>query len=301
MQNLGTGLNQRMLGCSVDLAFRAGNTSVFGSPYLDYGSYVDHYQQTIIGQTLSRTNLLANAASDAVGISLCMCLDTGYYVSYFRPGYLWVTEAYNLKYSTYALDGHNTTNGGTRLLPYKSSSPFKMLLLVKKGDSTLHYSVVTPSFGSAPTIGGFTAIGVTLASGFETFCATSEVQNISDPERIHLVYIKSTGELCYRKFENDAWSGETVLVASGASYPVIAAGEGGRLYVFHVKDGKIWFIKYDGANWRDPIEFWTDQHTYNNPAYLSTNQNVQGGKICLVWTEGTASPYQVWFSYIEDA
>jgi hypothetical protein len=190
-----------------------------------------------------------------------------------------------------------TSTGGAQILPYKTSSPYYMLVLAKGGDDKLYYSRVKDD--ASAFLDAFTPIA-TLSTGFSDFCAASEAQNIGDPERVHLVYIKSTGELCYRKFENDAWSSEKVLVSSGPSYPVIAAGKGGRLYVFYVKDGKIWLIKYDGTNWRDPIEFWTDQHTYNNPAYLSTNQNVQGGKICLVWTEGTASPYEVWFSYIED-
>jgi hypothetical protein len=208
-----------------------------------------------------------------------------------------IREPANVYDASVSLSWGGTATGGNQLLPYKTSSPYKMLALCKGGDGKLYWNIVnepTATFAST-----FTEI-VTLGTGFDDFCAASEAQNVGDPERVHLVYIKSTGELCYRKFENDAWSGETVLVASGASYPVIVAGEGGRLYVFYVKDGKIWLIKYDGAGWRDPIEFWTDQHTYNNPAYLSTNQNVQGGKICLVWTEGTASPYQVWFSYIED-
>ena len=117
---------------------------------------------------------------------------------------------------------------------------------------------------------------------------------------MHLVYIKSTGELCYNKFENDELGVEKVLVASGASYPVIAVGSGGKLYISYVKDGKIWIIHFNGIFWLSAVELFTTEHTYNNPAYLSSNQNVQNDKICLVWTEGSSSPYEVWFCYLED-
>jgi len=197
--------------------------------------------------------------------------------------------------------GGNTT-GGNQLLPYKTSSPYNMLALAKGNDNQLYYNIVNETSGTF-TNPSFTAIAL-LGKGFSDFCATSEAQSIGDPERVHLVYIKSTGELCYRKFESDVWSGETVLVEKGASYPVIAAGGDGRLYVFYVFNGVIKLLKFDGEKWlkkqvQDAFPF----HTYNNPAYLSTNQVVQHGKICLVWTEQNLEgdkPYAVWFGYIED-
>jgi hypothetical protein len=192
--------------------------------------------------------------------------------------------------------GGNTT-GGNQLLPYKSSSPYNMLALAKGSDAQLYYNIVNEPSGAFANP-SFTAIAL-LGTGFSDFCAASEVQNVGDPERIHLVYIKGTGELCYRKFENDAWSGETVLVASGASYPVVAVGEGGRLYVFYVKDGVIRLLKFNGVFWESERTLFPN-HAYDSPAYLSTNQNVQNGKICLVWTEGSASPYKVMFAYLDD-
>ena len=189
-----------------------------------------------------------------------------------------------------------TTTGGAQLLPYKTSSPFNMFALAKGSDNKLYYNIVIDPTGKFQD--GFSEIA-TLGTSFSDFCACSEAQAAGDPERVHLVYIKSTGELCYNKFENDELGVEKVLVASGASYPVIAVGSGGKLYISYVKDGKIWVIHYRGA-WFKPVELFTADHTYNNPAYLSSNQNVQSGKICLVWTEGTATPYEVWFCILED-
>jgi hypothetical protein len=201
-------------------------------------------------------------------------------------------------YTSFSAVGWSANSGGVQLLNYKTSSPFYMLLIIKQGtDNTLFYGIVDPETLSLTT--PMTSMNVTLPLGFSDFCAASEVQNVGDPERIHLVYIKGTGELCYRKFENDAWSDETVLVASGASYPVVAVGEGGRLYVFYVKDGVIKLLKFNGTFWENERTLFPN-HAYDSPAYLSTNQNVQNGKICLVWTEGSASPYKVMFAYLDD-
>jgi len=198
-----------------------------------------------------------------------------------------------------SLPAVNGTSGGNQLLPYKTSSPYNMLALAKSSDNKLYYNLVNLVDAVASFSNSFTEI-VTLGTGFSDFCACSEAQNVGDPEIIHLVYVKSSGELCYRKFENDAFGSEKILVGSGASYPVIAVGSGGKLYVFCVKGGKIWVTHYDGGKWVSPVKLFHVEHTCNNPTYLSSNQNIQNGKICLVWCEGTASPYEVWFCYLED-
>jgi len=191
-----------------------------------------------------------------------------------------------------------TTTGGNQLLQYKTSSPYRMLALAKGGDNKLYYNIVNEPVATFVN-DAFTEIA-TLGTSFSDFCACSEALAAGDPERVHIVYIKSSGELCYRKYANDALGSERVLVSSGASYPVIASGINGKLYVFYVMDGKIWVLHFNGISWLSAVELFTDEHTYNNPAYLSSNQNVQSGKICLTWTEGTGSPYEVWFSYLED-
>jgi hypothetical protein len=240
-------------------------------------------------------------------------VDVGYHVTKSKANlrldgklYILVHRSYNQLDALYIPDPWATgtryavasinfseNSGGVQLLNYKESND--MLVIIKQGTDNVLYSAI---LYENMTLSSLTSIA-TLASGFNTFCVTSEFQNVGDPEKVHLVYIKSTGELCYRKFENDAWSDETVLIASGASYPVIAAGKAGRLYVFYVKDNVIKLLKYNGASWGSE-ETLFPEHTYNNPAYLSSNQNVQHGQICLVWTEGTASPYEVWFCTIGD-
>jgi hypothetical protein len=175
-----------------------------------------------------------------------------------------------------------------------------MLAICKDASNVLKWNLLTVTASPNWKYNSFAEIA-TSTSGFSTFSAASEADSImlSPASRVHLVYIKSTGELCYRKFENDAWSDETVLVASGASYPVIAVGKAGRLYVFYVKDGVIKLLKFNGVFWESERTLFPS-HKYDNPAYLSCNQNVQNGKICLVWTEGSASPYKVMFAYLDD-
>lgn len=193
------------------------------------------------------------------------------------------------------------TTGGVQILKYKSSSPYTLFLLVKGGDSVLYFSKVAGD-GSA-FLGTFSEIA-TLGEGFSDFCGASEAQNIGDSEIIDMVYIKSTGELVHRSFLNDALTDEKVLCSSGASYPVIAIGKGGRRYVFYVKDGVIKMQKLLNINGAvsilTPERTLFPRHNYRNPVYLSTNQNAQHRKICLVWTEGFSPPFEVWFCYLRD-
>jgi len=192
---------------------------------------------------------------------------------------------------------YSDVNGGSLTLRYDKDTA---IYVVKDGDNTLHWGFMNKTFITFPPISLETELspGLNSLSGCETELDSGIINQ-------HIVYIKFTGELCYRRFENDVWSGETVLVEKGASYPVIAAGGGGRLYVFYVFNGVIKLLKFDGEKWlKNQVQDAFPFHTYNNPAYLSTNQVVQHGKICLVWTERNLvhgeKPYAVWFGYIED-
>ena len=196
--------------------------------------------------------------------------------------------------------GWSENSGGVQLLNYKTSSPYDMLALVKQGTDNMLYSAI---LYENITLSSLFPIAV-LTNGFSSFCACSEAQDVGDTEIIDIVYIKSTGELAHKSFLNDELTDETILCESGASYPVIACGKGGRRYVRYVKDGEIKQQKLRNLNGiiqiLTPEEKLFPEHTYNNPAYLSTNQNVQHGQICLVWTEGASAPYEVWFCTIGD-
>jgi len=280
-------------GVSIDLAI-----------YLTRVGYCLWYPYVISGQTLTaKTGAGLGAGSTPQGGSIHSNLNgTNDYALFHRNATNNYTRTHNLP--TNVVDDTDTsvpfgatTSGGCQLLPYKTSSPYQMLALAKGGDNKLYYNIVTEP--TATFANSFTEIA-TLGTGFSDFCGCSEAQNAGDPERIHLVYVKSSGELCYRKFQNDALDTETVLLETGASYPVIACGSNQKLYVFYVADGKIWLKHYNGNRWLAAVELFTSGHTYNSPVYLSSNQNVQSGKICLVWTEGTSSPYEVWFCSLED-
>jgi len=252
------------------------------------GANWNNYCFTISNQTLSVTGGWASSSGDAQGGSIVADLDgAAEHWTYHRGAYLAIGYAASVSTTTTEVPYGETTTGGAKILTYQTKSPYGSLVIAKGGDNKLYIWWA-----------GVTAIA-TLGTGFSDFCASSEAQAEGDPERIHLVYIKSTGELCYRKFENDALGSERVLINSGTSYPVVACGSSGKFYVFCVKDGKIWVIYNNGKKWFKPVVFFPE-HTCTNPTYLSSNQNVQSGKICLVWTEGTTSPYEVWFAYLTD-
>jgi len=270
------------------------------------GAYSAWYPCAISSQTItvrSGASLDANKAQG--GTIVCNLNATNDYIIYHRNSVfnqvnLQRCPVANLDDSDTTISHGGTSTGGNQLLPYKTSSPYHMFALVKGGDNKLYYNIVNvnATTGIASFADSFTEIA-TLGTGFSDFCSCSEAQNVGDPERIHIVYVKSTGELCHRKFENDALGSETVLVSSGASYPVIACGDAGKLYVFYVKDAKIYVAHFKGG-WQNPVELFTFEHAYDTPTYLSCSQNVQSGKICLVWCEAEDSTFAVWFCYLED-
>jgi len=203
----------------------------------------------------------------------------------------WITSApYPPVWGTYSDE-----NGGSLTLTREVGGEDQAIYVVKDGDNTLWWGYLRTTFITYPP----TSLATTLAGGLSSLSGCSETELGLGTGKQHIVYIKSTGELCHMSFDG-AWSVERILVKSGASYPVIACGEGGRLYVFYVKDGKIWVKHFNGKGWYPETELFVAEHTYDNPAHLSSNQVVQDGKICLVWTEGTSSPYEVWFCYLED-
>jgi hypothetical protein len=270
--------------------------------FLGSGAATYFYGSAISGAVLTRTNYGSVNYGTQKGGRITLLINSNARCVTNTSGFdsLIFVEPSGVSMETYAIRDANITyaagNGGAVTLRYKITSPYTTIYIIKSGDATLRYGT-----GSGININSgvvSSAVGVTLASGHSSFCATSEANSASAPERIHLVYIKSTGELCYMKFENDAWGSEKILVSSGATYPVIAVGSSGKLYVFYVVDGKIW-VKHNNGNWLNPVELFTADHTYDMPVYLSCNQNAENGKICLVWTEGTVS-YAVWFCYLED-
>jgi len=260
----------------------------------------DPYQ--ISGQTLTQVQGSSYASSGAQGGSVLASLNLQYdYYTFHSTTGVWIGRSPASDSDQEALTLGTTTTGGNQILPYKTSSPHNVFVLAKDASSVLKYIIGEMAILDIACrfTGSFVSIA-TLNAGFSDFCGCSEAQEEGDPERIHIVYVKSTGELCYRKFESDTLGNEKVLVSSGASYPVIAAGSNGKLYVFYVKDSKIWVIHYNGSKWFKAVELFTKDHTYSTPTYLSCNQYVQTGKICLVWCEAEDGTYAVWFCYLED-
>jgi len=205
-------------------------------------------------------------------------------------------ESKVLVMSPWAGSGYSSDTGQTVTLTFYED---KAVFVTAKQDYTLWWGwIYDDTFQQPPN-----PLNITIAPGYSSLSACSEPElNGFGVGTVDIVYIKSTGQLCHISFNGEEWSDETVLVSSGASYPVIACGENGRLYVFYVRNGVIKLMKFDGVRWlgeQDAFPF----HVYHNPTYLSTNQNVQNGEICLVWTEENPAgetAYAVWFSHIPD-
>jgi len=178
----------------------------------------------------------------------------------------------------------SSTTGGVQILAMADG---KAMCLAKNSANAL---IAFLFDGSTWSSLGTIATG--LQSGWGFFVGTS-VADVVD-----VVLIDSAGALKHVRYSG-SWGSVTTLVSSGCSHPAIVAGDGGRLYVFYVRGGQIKVLKYNGSQWLAERDAFVG-HTYNTPTYLSSNQNVQDDKICLVWTEGTASPYEVWFCYLED-
>jgi len=295
-------------GGNIDMAFQLDSTTALIMAFIgSNGSFSYIYPYTISGATLILGSGGSLAQVAAHGGGLCIHPNRDYVRQYYimhRSAGVWaqINPASYTEYNTsVTYDGTHAT-GPNALLPYQISGAglWRMLALCINASNVLMWNLMWPLFsGTWKGYENFNSL-VTVQSGFSSFCAASEALMAVPSEIVHLVYIKSTGELCYNKFENDSFGVERVLVTSGASYPVIAVGSGGKLYVFCVKDGKIWVIHFNGISWLGAVELFTSEHTYNNPVYLSSNQNVQSDRICLVWTEGTSTPYEVWFCYLED-
>lgn len=211
--------------------------------------------------------------------------------------YLVAGEWASVNATSSAVSYGGTSTGGCQILPYKTANPFNLFVLAKDASNILYYSRINANGSSF--LDAFPSIA-TLTTSFSDFCGCSEAQALGAPARVHMVYIKSTGDLCYRNYQNDTLSAETLLVAaaSSPSYPVIAADRYGSLYVFYVQAGAIMLLMWTSGAWRTPITLFPG-HAYSNPVYLSCNQYAQNGRICLVWMEGT-SPYQLWFAAIPE-
>jgi len=199
-----------------------------------------------------------------------------------------------------AIGSYTITTGGYSTLALNATH---VLVLGKYSDNNLYYGIST---AAVPTR---TKIGITLANGFSTFCATSDYEASQYDESIsgnaiHVVAIKNTGQLVYFYYKDGEWSSPIVVCETGATYPVIAVGKT-RIYFFFVKENKIKLIYCDRATLSisNEIDLFPN-HEYHNPVHLTTNQMAQNGKIILGWTEknnqGANEPYSVWFSYIQD-
>lgn len=206
---------------------------------------------------------------------------------YSKNVYALTSDDDGLNWTTTLIDNNQTaslTIGGVAIVGMAGGKA--MMLVLNSSAALVSYLFDGSSWGSAVTI----ATG--LASGYSSFSVTS-VGDIVD-----VLFIDSSGNLKHVRYSG-SWGSVTTLVSGGCSHPSIVAGSSGRLYAFYVRAGTIKLMKFLGTEWLAEKEAFSG-HTYNNPTYLSSNRNGQQGKVCLAWTEKTASPYDVWACNLEE-
>lgn len=215
--NLGTKINNT--GTNVDVQYpnrgtlgNDGRPCAFEIMFLGYSEQFFYwYAYSISGTSITQHGSVASGAfTKPQGGSILSSLDgiNDYvvYMFYFTINYVRIIKvpagAVVANINTVAVDTNLT--GGCQILPYQTASPWNTLILAKDSSNVLYYNV---GFGS------FTSIA-TLTTGFSDWCGCSQAQSIGAPQIVDMVYIKNTGQLCYRSF-NGTLSNEFVLVPSG--------------------------------------------------------------------------------------
>ncbi len=287
------------LGGNIDFALNKGTVDASGQNFslaatviTESGSNSRWYTFNMTGATLTAGTPATLASVTSVGGSICPNLSGAYNFMLFNRNttgapYVRLTLQRAAMISDYIGNAvtNSTLSGGNQILPYKTSSPYDMLTLTKGGDNVLYWNKVNQSSALFWNASGCIALD-NMQAGFSDFCAASEAQNIGDPERVHLIYNDNSGNLLYRKFESDAWSSAT-NITSGATYPTIGIDASGNLVVSYKKLSTVCYMVYSSGVWGSEQ---TLAGYYENAGYLSTNQNVQYGKLCLVWTATATSP-----------
>lgn len=227
---------------------------------------------------------------NATGISIASCLDGIYDILVYHSRRTDLAVNITRLIRTYAVpQGSDNSlpygedygaNVANQILRYKTSSPYHLLVIAKAGNQSFHYNLVNAtdrlfihsSFLPMNAVGG---------AGKNDFCAVSEAENIGDPEKVHFVFINSSG-IFYMKFESDSWSSPAALGITEASYPTLNVDDAGNLLLTYVLSGS---VKYST---KTPDGSWSSAQTlagnYEEAAYCSSNHNIDEGEIILIFT-----------------
>ncbi len=174
---------------------------------------------------------------------------------------------------------------GCQVLRYLTESPYDMLTIQKAGNQSFHYNVIDATARDW-MYDSFLPLSATGGHSHEDWCATSEAEQLGDPERIHLVFADvASSELYYMKFESDAWNSPAALGVTG-NYVTLNVDDSGNLLLTYVSANSIYYMtKPSGGSWSSPNVL----TTANNPGYCSSNHNEQDGEILLIYTDSVTT------------
>lgn len=265
------------------------------STFMGSGGTTNYFKcLNVTTTTMTQVDSAGLSATTSVGGNICVNLDGFDYMLYHRNSsasspYIRVDVQRSPANDVYAPYGgyscnvpNGTSSGGVETVPYQSSSPYNMLVLMKGNDAKLYWNYLNSSRLFQNT--QFTLIG-SMTAGFGGFCAASEAISEGDPEIVHLVYVDASGNLQYMTYSSDAWSSATQL-ASDVSYPTIAVNDDGNLIVSYVSGSYVYYRTKTTGAWSAAIGLYGQ---YENPAYLSCSQNEQNGVVSLAFTANTGS------------
>lgn len=131
--------------------------------------------------------------------------------------------------------------------------------------------------------------------------AGAYVSAVSDSSgNIHFLYNSSvTGAtgVYYNKYSGGAWGTAVRLDASGGGSVTITINpSGGNLWAFWIRTNVIYYKKgvspYALANWDAAV---TTLYSTGTNIYSTAGYNTTSSKVYLEWTNGAASPYNVYF------
>jgi outer membrane protein assembly factor BamB len=201
-------------------------------------------------------------------------------------GRIWVAYALGKDiYSSYSTDGGLTWTQTSKINAAAATPPAMTLLngtplVVYSENNALVYSVWAGTQWSAPqTLPG----SITSAADNLSLTATPD-------GRAHVAAATPAGVL-YLAFDGTSWAAATVLEA-GASMPSITT-DGSDLWFFYVTAAKnIAYRRWrrDTAVWDAAIAVTNDSLTNSRPATLPLSPD---GSVPVIWTVGTASPYEI--------
>lgn len=185
-----------------------------------------------------------------------------------------------------------------------NSNKFGTLVALDDQDMYAVWIDGTAIEGKKNTNGTWDVSPTSIATGVTG--VTNNMSMVSNPtvDEAYLTYMVSGDTVEFKKYVDGTGWGSAVAIDSttGGDYPTIAMDTNSKaLYILWVRSDDIFYKKgvgpYASTDWDSGATTLVSTGTGNH--YLSTASQEGGGKLHLIWTQGTGSPWSVRFESIE--